>query len=212
MPKYKVVGSPGSRLIRVSWMLEELGQQYELQIASPHSVEIKKYNPAGKGPILVDNHGIEKVVIIDSAAICSYLADRHPTANMSADPGTPERAAIDSWLHFAQCDLEAPLWLKAKHKFILPPDLRLDVGAVTAFEFERAVNAMDARLGDNEFALGNRFTCADILLGHAGHWARTAKFKIESDRVNAYLDRVLARPALAAARKSEAEFPSNSNI
>jgi len=209
---YKIIGSPGSRLIRVSWMLEELGQQYELEIASPHSADIKKYNPAGKGPVLLDSHGNKDVVIIDSAAICTYLADRHPKANMSAEPGTAERAAIDSWMHFAQCDFEAPLWLKAKHKFILPPDMRLDVGAVTAFEFSRAVAAMDARLGEGEFAIGSRFTCADILLGHAGHWARAAKFVIEPDRVNAYLDRVLARPALAAARKKEAGLSGSGNI
>jgi len=209
---YKIVGSPRSRLTRVSWMLEELGQAYEIEKASPHSAELKKYNPGGKGPVLVDSHSGEDVVIIDSAAICSYLADRHPDAQMSADPGTSERAVIDSWLHFAQCDLEAPLWLKAKHKFILPEALRLDVSNITKFEFDNAVAAMDARLGDNEFAIGSRFTSADVLLGHAGNWARNAKFEINSERVNAYLDRVLARPALAAARKNEAGLTGGGNL
>ena len=209
---YKIVGSPGSRLIRVSWMLEELGQTYEIEKASPHSAELKKYNPGGKGPVLVDTYSDEEIVVIDSAAICSYLADRHPEAHMSANPGTSDRAAIDSWLCFAQCDLEAPLWLKAKHKFILPEAMRLDVGAITAFEFDNAVAAMDARLGDNEFAIGNRFTAADVLLGHVGSWARNAKFEINSARVNAYLDRVLARPALAAAREREALFSGGGNL
>lgn len=209
---YKIIGSPNSRLIRVSWTLEELAQDYQLELVAPQSAEIKKFNPAGKGPVLVDRRDGEEVVVIDSAAICTYLADRHPKANMSAPPGTRARAEIDSWLHFAQCDLEAPLWLKAKHKFILPPQLRLDVGAVTAFEFDRAVDAMDARLGDDEFALGDRFTSADILLAHAGNWARNAKFAIKSERVNAYLDRVLARPALAAARKREAGHSGGGNI
>ncbi len=209
---YKIVGSPRSRLTRVSWMLEELGQAYEIVKASPHSAELKKYNPGGKGPVLVDSYSGEDIVIIDSAAICSYLADRHPEANMSADPGTSERAAIDSWLHFAQCDLEAPLWLKAKHKFILQEELRLDVSKITKFEFENAVAAMDARLGDNEFAIGSRFTAADILLGHAGNWARNAKFVINFERVNTYLDRVLARPALAAARENEAGLTGGGNL
>jgi glutathione S-transferase len=209
---YKIVGSPQSRLTRVSWMLEELGQAYEIEKASPHSAELKQYNPGGKGPVLVDTHSSEQVVIIDSAAICSYLADRHPEANMSAKPGTKDRAAIESWLHFAQCDLEAPLWLKAKHKFILPEDMRLDVSAVTKYELNNAVAAMDARLGDNEFAIGNRFTSADVLLGHAGNWARNAKFEISSARVNAYLDRVLARPAIAAAREKEAQLSGGGNL
>lgn len=206
---YKIVGSPGSRLTRASWMLEELGLAYEIEKASPHSAGLKKYNPGGKGPVLVDDNSGQEVIVIDSAAICSYLADRHPDKNMSANPGTSERAAIDSWLHFAQCDLEAPLWLKAKHKFILPEALRLDVSDVTKFEFDSAVKAMDARFGDNEFAIGDRFTSADVLLGHAGNWARNAKFVINSERVNAYLDRVLARPALAAAREKESKVTSS---
>ena len=209
---YKIVGIPGSRLVRVSWMLEELGQAYVIVKAMPQTPAMNRFNPSGKGPVLVDTHSAEELMVIDSAAICTYLADRHPEANMSADPGTSQRAAIDSWLHFAQCDFEAPLWLKAKHKFILPEALRLDVGEITKFEFDNAVVAMDARLGDNEFAIGSRFTSADVLLGHAGNWARNAKFGINSDRVNAYLDRVLARPALAKARENEARLTGGGNL
>ena len=38
------------------------------------------------------------------------------------------------------------------------------------------------------------------MLGDMGAWARACKFRIESDRVNAYFDRVLARPARARAQ------------
>ncbi len=203
---YKVVGIPGSRLTRVSWMLEELGRIYVIEKAMPQSEAITQLNPSGKGPVLLDTHFESPRIVIDSAAICSYLADRHPEANMTAEPGSLERAEIDSWLHFVQCDLEAPLWLKAKHNFILPENMRLNVSEVTKFEFNNAIAAMDARLGNKEFAIGDRFTAADILLGHAGSWARNAKFEIEFERVNAYLDRVLARPALAAARERDAQF------
>ncbi len=203
---YTIVGKPGTRLTRVSWMLEELGQNYEIEMALPRSDEIKKYNPSGKVPVLIDSHGGDDVAIIDSAAICTYLADRHPEKSMSAQAGTAERAAIDSWIHFCQSDLEAPLWLKAKHTFILPEEMRLDVKACTAMEFEQAVQTMDTRLGDNEFVIGDRVTVADILLGHTGSWARGAKFEIGSARVNAYFDRMLARPALARARAKEASL------
>ena len=116
---------------------------------------------------------------------------------------TPDSVIAHSWIHFAQCDLEAPLWLKAKHSFILPEDMRLDVGNITKFEFAKAIEAMEARLGNNQFALGDRFTAADVILGHSGSWARNAKFEIASDTVNDYLDRVLGRDALARARELE---------
>jgi glutathione S-transferase len=199
---YKVIGSPRSRLTRVTWMLQELDEGYEIVVAKPQSAAILKYNPAGKGPVLADGD----LNVIDSAAICIYLADKHADKGMSANPGTADRAMMDSWIHFAQSDLEAPLWMKAKHSFILPEDMRLDVRNITKFEFSKAVKAMEARLGNNQFALGDRFTAADVLLGHCGSWARNAKFEIESDTVNDYMDRVLGRDALARARELEKEL------
>ena len=56
------------------------------------------------------------------------------------------------------------------------------------------------RLGDKPFALGDRFSAVDVLLGDMGNWARAGKFPIESERVNAYFDRVLSRPARARAQ------------
>ncbi len=197
----QIFGSPGSRLTRVSWMCEELGQAYEIVVAKPHSPEMKAVNPAGKGPVLVDGD----LIVIDSAAICSYLADKHPQKGMTAPSGSPQRAQLDSWIHFAQGDLEAPLWLKTKHKFILPEEMRLDVGDITGQEFTRAIAAMEARLGDGPFVMGEQFTAADVLLGHIGSWARNAKLAINSDSVNAYFDRVLGRDALARARAREKE-------
>ncbi len=209
---YTIIGRPSTRLTRVSWMLEELEQDYEIETAFPQSEEMKRFNPSGKGPVLVDSHAEDDLIIIDSAAICVYLADRHPEMNMTAEPGTADRVAIDSWIHFAQSDLEAPLWLKAKHSFILPEDMRLDVKAITRLEFAWAIAAMEVRLGDNEFAIGDRFTAADILLGHNGFWARAAKFDIAPANVNAYFDRILARPALARAREKEAAHGKGGNL
>lgn len=71
---YKAVGSPGSRLTRVTWMLEELGEAYDIVVAKPHSEIMRSYNPSGKVPALVDGD----LVVTDSAAICIYLADKHP--------------------------------------------------------------------------------------------------------------------------------------
>lgn len=196
---YEAVGSPGSRLTRVTWMLEELGQPYEIVKAKQHSETMRRYNPSGKVPALVDGD----LVVTDSAAICAYLAEKHADQGMGAT--TPaERAELNSWLFFAQTELEAPLWNKLKHRMILSEDLRAEVGPWAAFEFAREIANFDTRLGDRQFAMGDRFTAADVLLGHCGQWARGAKFDIASERVNAYFDRVLARPALARAKEREA--------
>jgi glutathione S-transferase len=195
---YKAVGSPGSRVTRVLWMLEEIGQPYEIEYAKPQSPEARKYNASGKVPALV----FEDFVLTDSAAICVYLGEKHPDAGM-ASRNLEERALVDSWMHFAQSELEAPLWNKLKHRLILPEEIRVDVGPWTGYEFTKEAKALARRLGEREFALGDRFTAVDIILGHIGTWARGAKFEIPSESVNAYFERVLARPAAKRAKERE---------
>ncbi|KUM24573.1 glutathione S-transferase [Mesorhizobium loti] len=179
---YKAVGSRGSRVSRVLWMLEELGQPYEFAEVKLRSPEAYALNPSGKVPILIDGD----LKITDSAAICVYLADKHADKGMG--------------MHFAQSELEAPLWNKLRHRFLLPKEVRVDVGPAAAHDFASEVKALDRRLGDKPFALGDRFSAVDVLLGDMGGWARAGRFRIESERVNAYFDRVLSRPARARAQ------------
>lgn len=188
---YQAVGSPGSRVGRVIWMLEELGEPYEFVKVALHSPEIYALNPSGKAPVLVDGD----LVVTNSAAICVYLADRHAEKGMGAAPGCAGRAQMDSWMHFAQSEFEAPLWNKLRHRFLLPTELRVDVGPATVHDFANEVRTLERRLGDREFALGSRFSAVDVMLGDMGAWARAGRFKLESDTVNAYFDRILSRPA-----------------
>ncbi len=197
---YKAVGSPGSRISRVLWMLEEVEQPYEIVVAKPQSETARKYNPSGKVPALIDGD----FVLTDSAAICVYLGEKHAEKGFGSR-NLQERATIDAWMHFLQSELEAPLWNKLKHKFILREEIRTEVGPWTAWEFAKEIRAVERRLGDNEFALGDRFSAVDILLAGCGSWARAGKFEITSDRLNAYFDRILARPARARALAREDE-------
>lgn len=199
---YKAVGSKGSRVSRVLWMLEELGEPYEfveVKLRSPRAYEL---NPSGKVPVLIDGD----LVITDSAAICVYLADKHADKGMGANPGVAGRAEMDSWMHFAQSEFEAPLWNKLRHRFLLPEDVRVNVGPATAYDFSNEAKALQRRLGDRQFALGDRFSAVDVLLGDMGGWARAGKFSIEADNLNAYFDRVLARPARARSQAAGGSF------
>jgi glutathione S-transferase len=198
---YQAVGSPGSRVSRVLWMLEELGEPYEFVKVGLRSPEMFALNPSGKAPALVD----DDVVVTDSAAICVYLADKHPEKGMGAAPGCAGRAEMDSWMHFAQSELEAPLWNKVRHRFLLPKEVRVDVGPAAAHDFADEISTLERRLGDREFALGGRFSAVDVMLGDMGAWARAGKFHIESDAVNAYFDRVLSRPARIRAQAKGAK-------
>lgn len=62
-----------SRVLRVVWLLEELGQPYELRPDPPHNAALRALHPSGKIPALVCDEG----GLTDSAAIMGYLADWH---------------------------------------------------------------------------------------------------------------------------------------
>ncbi len=80
---YVLYGFPGSRTTRVTWMIEEIGADYEFVATRPHSKIAYSVNPSGKLPAL--KAGNE--TIIDSIAICSYLADCHRKRDLHTAQG-----------------------------------------------------------------------------------------------------------------------------
>src|SRR3954471_17361054 len=91
-----------SRSSVVLWMLEELGQPYDVHLLSlANSEQLKPdylaVNPLGKVPAL--RH--KGVVITEGAAICTYLADEFPQARLNVPVGDPRRGTYLKWLFFS---------------------------------------------------------------------------------------------------------------
>src|SRR5688500_10362933 len=81
-----------SRSMITRWMLEEIGVPYELKVLNLKSGEHRRepylsINPMGKVPAIVHNG----VAITENAAICCYLADAFPEANLNFPIGHPDR-------------------------------------------------------------------------------------------------------------------------
>ncbi|WP_415183667.1 glutathione S-transferase family protein [Phaeovulum sp.] len=191
---YTVIGTVGSRALRVLWMLEELGQPYDHVSAQPRSEGVVAFNPAGKVPVLI----VDGTPITDSTAIIQYLADRH--ADLTRPAGTLERARQDSLTQFLLDEFDAALWLAARHSFILPEELRLSsIKNSLRWEFERSQKVLVARMGEGPFIMGEAMTVPDIVLTHCGIWALAARFPIIEPRLSEYLERMRARPALMRA-------------
>ncbi|RVT82105.1 glutathione S-transferase family protein [Rhodobacteraceae bacterium CCMM004] len=191
---YTVIGTARSRAFRVLWMLEELGQPYEHDPAPPRSDAVRAVNPAGKIPVLRVDGG----TITDSTAILTYLADRHGA--LTAPPGTVARAQQDGVLHMVLDELDACLWMAARHSFVLPEDQRVPaVKDSLKREFAASLARLSARLEDGPYLMGAELTVPDIVAVHCGGWAQRAGFPVEDARFAAYLDRGHARPAHARA-------------
>lgn len=198
-------GTASSRSLRVSWMLEELGLDYDYQpIAlmkgegrSEHFLAI---NPGGKVPALRDGD----LILTESAAIVTYLGDKAGDRALVPAPGSADRGRCDQWCHFVIGELEQPLWTIAKHTFAIPEQYRVPAVIATAeWEFQRALALVSQVLAKQAYILGDQFSAADILIAHTLLWADFFRQTLDAAGIRDYMARTVARPALQRARDRE---------
>ncbi len=191
---YKIIGTPTSRAFRVIWMMEEIGQPYELVPVKAGSDEAKAYNPSGKVPALM----VDDTILTDSAAIMMYLADKHNALTYPA--GTLDRARQDGFLHRVNDEFDAILWTAARHSFVLPPEHRVaEVKPSLKWEFARNVDRLMSEF-TGPYLMGDMCTVPDLILTHCGGWAISAGFPMENEAFKAYAKRVRSSDAFARAR------------
>lgn len=201
----QVYGCPKTRSNRVVWALEEVGAAYDYHKIDLFAGEGRKpaylaLNPGGKVPALVDGD----LILTESAAICTYIGDRFPASGLTPLVGSPERAQYNQWCFFVMSELEQPLWTIAKHRFALPEKRRVPAVIETAqWEWGVAAQVLATGLREREFLVGGQFTAADILTARTLAWARTFDMPCGHAPLDAYADRLLARPALARALARE---------
>lgn len=199
----QVYGCPNTRSARVVWALEEAGAEYDyhlidLRTGAGFQPDYLAINPGGKVPALVDGD----LILTESAAICTYVGDRFPASALTPPTGSAERALYNRWCFFAMSELEQPLWTIAKHRFALPEKRRVPAMIDTAiWEFAVAAKILTLGLGQRDYLVGERFTAADLLVAHTLKWARV--YQLDLGPLDAYADRVLARPAFARAKQRE---------
>ena len=202
---YEVYGMPMTRATRVTWALEEIGAEYryhliDLMKGEGQSPDFLRLNPFGKVPVLVDG----ELTLTESAAICTYLGDRHPEAELVPPVGSAERGKYDQWCYFILSELEQPLWTIHKHRFVYPEEKKVpQMLDVAPWEFQRALTVLAQGLGQQEYLVGNAFTMVDIIAAHTLRWAKAVKQPIDVPELQNYDQRICARTALAKAKERE---------
>src|SRR6266567_2971794 len=98
MPNLTLYHAAPSRSSIVHWMLEEVGEPYDIHFLSlkngdNRTPDYLQVNPMGKVPAL--RHG--DTVITEVAAICTYLADAFPAKNLNIPIGDPRRGPYLKW-------------------------------------------------------------------------------------------------------------------
>tara|TARA_B100001540_G_scaffold11052_1_gene9838 strand:- start:792 stop:1397 length:606 start_codon:yes stop_codon:yes gene_type:complete len=198
----KLYFAPKSRAVKIAWLLEELELNYEIEKYSVgdralRTPEYYKIHPMGRIPVLEDGD----VRIYESGAIVQYLLARHgngklmPTVDHSSFPDFLQ------WIHYAEGSIMQQVNSLVVETILLPPEKKNDVNVARALKLLKvALGNVDNRLQDRDYLTGV-FSGADIMTGHSCYGAKLAGADIsDMKNLNAYIDRLLERPAFKKAR------------
>ena len=196
----KLYWAPEARAFRALWMMEEAGCPYErvlndIRKGGQNDDAFKAINPMMKVPALTDG----AAAVAESAAICAYVAERCPEADLAPPLGSPKRGRYLHWLFFAAGCIEAAYTEKftgAK----LPSASQAGWGS-----FDRVIDVLDAAVQPGPFLLGDQFTAADGMIGADLNYGINV-FKIVEPRpaLAAYVARCAGRPAFQRAQAIDA--------
>jgi glutathione S-transferase len=180
---------PMSRGQIVRWMLEEVGEPYDMVIldydSSMKSPEYLAVNPMGKVPAIV--HAGK--VVTECAAICAYLADAFPSAGLA--PPTDRRADYYRWLFFAAGPVESAVTNKTLG-FVVPEGRDRMAGYGT---FDHTMDALEQAVSGPAWICGDQFTAADVYVGAQISWGLHFGTMPSRPAFEAYAARLHERPA-----------------
>jgi len=197
----KVYFAPQSRAVRTVWLLEEIGQPYDLERFTLGQKEMRgpdyaRINPNGRVPTLIDGD----VTISESTAIALYLGAKY-APNLTPGPDNANFAMYLQWLHYAEGMIMPPVNIIVVETILLPPERMNQVNVDRARKLlARMLTAVDRHMEGREFIAGE-FSGADIMTGHACTIATRRLGTDASDlpNVQAYVERLNARPAFQKA-------------
>lgn len=219
---HHVVDGPSSRVI---WLATELAvpldvrvqeadvaAQYSfeadgLEMSLHTSAEVAMFQPAGSLMPRFQHGALE---LIESGAILHYMLARWDAACRLHPPHTAPaaaRAVFQQWLFFAAATLDPLLIESYMHMHALPWAQRdPSLVAKNRAKWEVAVRQrLEPALAAHRHICGERFSAADVMLGHTVHFAHTLGWVEDASPVAAYHARLLRRPGFYAAYVASAQ-------
>ncbi|MEE8509181.1 MAG: glutathione S-transferase family protein [Myxococcota bacterium] len=192
-PHVKHYFHPMTRAVTSDWMLKELDAPHEQIVidfpaGEQNSPEYRAINPMGKVPALVDGDA----VVTESAAICAYLADKFPDKGFAPPPGSTDRGRYYRYLFFPGVTLEPLLSVTSLGIEDIKPH------TMGWGDMPRAMATVESMTPETGWALGEKFTAADVVFGGALAFFSGFEMMKASPKVAAYVERIKARPAYQA--------------
>lgn len=212
-----VYGVYRSRALRPLWLLQEAGIEFTHQpvvqayrgVAVPGqpttaSPEFLAVNPLGQIPVLDD----DGLILTESLAITLYLARRH--GGQLGPQSDAESALCEQWSLFAATGIEpaaAEIMFIYRNGGETSPEGQAAL-QVNAERLRRPLQRLEARLGQHDWLVADRFTAADINTAECLRYAQVHLPLLSGfPAVKAWLERCQARPAFKAIWERRAAEP-----
>jgi len=197
----KLYGNTRSRAMRCLWMLEEVGEPYELiektlRAEDLQSADYLRLNPNARVPTLVDGD----VALWESMAINLYLAEKYE-GPMHCDARVLGVAA--QWSFWAMLEMEASLLELLMHRAMLPEYAR-DASHAERAELllQKPLSVLGGALKEQKYLAGDSFTVADLNVASILTWGKMSRLNFAAHpAVAKWLDSCLARPAYGRVRE-----------
>ncbi|MGO4153666.1 glutathione S-transferase family protein [Cupriavidus sp. YAF13] len=199
-PELTLFHSPNTRSTGALTLLEELGVPYRLHALNMKAGEQREpaylaINPMGKVPAI--RYG--DALVTEQAAVFIFLADLFPQARLAPALTDPLRGPYLRWMAFYGSCFEPALVDRSQHRET--PRAMCPYG-----DYDTTIRTLLGQLEKGPYLLGDTFTAADVLWGTALTWTTMFKLVEATPVVQAYIDRVNARPAVARARAIDAKL------
>jgi glutathione S-transferase len=197
----KVYHCANARSLRVIWTAEELGLDLEVHgLQFPPRARDRAYLdvvPTGVIPAFEDGD----VHLVESIAICEYLAHRHGGGALTVAADDPAWPDYLQFLHMGEATLVPPLTQMVRYRMLEPKERRLPQAVADAAEvFIDRLKPVSAKLANGDFLAGDRFTLADVSVGYALQLGAMLRLSDQYDpTVAAYHERLRERPGMIRA-------------
>lgn len=193
----KLYHSQYTRSGRPRWILEEVGEPYEitrlaLSKGEHKNPEFLSINPHGSVPALVDGD----LTLVESSAIVMHLADKYPEKKLAPPLGSDERAQYYRWMVYVPATVDPALEAITFHTRLLPEEKRVPAIAEDGKRrLATITKVLEDAVDGREYVVGDSFTAADVLIASAIGWMGFLGMLGDYPKLAAYLGRMQQRPA-----------------
>ena len=198
-----------SRSQRILWLLEELGEPYEIKLykRDPKTMrapsELRAIHPLGKSPVVTDGDR----TVAESGAIVEYLVVTYGNGRFEPPAGSADRLRYRYFLHFAEGSMMPPLLMKLVFSrlpagapaLVRPVARAIADKALKTFvqpQLDQILKFLEGELANRDWFAGDAMSAADIqmsfpLEGAAARGGLDGRYP----RLKDFLARIHARPA-----------------